>query len=160
MDVRRPLAIERVEVGEGTVEALVRVTDPALRSTANIPGCADRLMALLPGLVRHSCDNDAGVDFTRELRDTELAHAFEHVAAELMALSGSPRTLRGETRWNFADDGAGVYRVTLSFDDDLVALAALREAAGIVAWASGTDSGEPCVDEIAGRMRALRSTPH
>ncbi len=81
---------------------------------------------MLPGLARHTCDNDEGVDFLRELRDTETAHLLEHVATELAALSGSPRSLRAETSWDFARDGRGVFRLRFDYDDDLVVLGALR----------------------------------
>lgn len=122
------LRLERLTVEPARVFALVRVCEPLPLRTSAIPGFAQRLLDTLPGLRRHACDNDAGLTFAQELADTELPHALEHVAEELMALSGSPRTLRGETSWDFATDGRGVFRVVLEYDDDLVALGALKAA--------------------------------
>jgi len=153
------LEIERIDVGEAALDARIRVPDPSLGMTSALPGLAERLESLLPGLARHSCENDRGRDFLQELRDTQIAHCVEHVAAELMALSGSPRTLKGETRWDFARDGAGVYRVHLEFDDDLVALAALSESIDIVKWAAGAGSERPQIERIAERLRDLRAVP-
>ena len=99
---------------------------------------ADAVLRALPGLSGHRCDNDSGATFRDELRDTELAHLAEHAALEVMAMAGSPDTLRGDTTWDFARDGRGVFRIRLRFDDDLVAIGALRFAVELVdALASG-----------------------
>lgn len=154
------LAIERIEVAERHLEALVRVGDPQFMRTSAIPGLAQRALALLPGLARHTCENDDGRNALREFGDTETPHLLEHLACELMASSGSPRSLRGETAWDFGRDGRGVFRVRLDFDDDLVAVGALREAAVIVDWLFG-ESGEsglaqPDITAAVERLRALR----
>ena len=147
------MRVDAVTVGEGTLSALVRF-DPGepLRTDAAV---ASRALAALPGLARHRCDNDAGNTFAAEIRDTEVAHLLEHVACELMALAGSPRTLPGETSWDFARDGRGVFRVTLAFDDDLVGLGALKSAAEIVS-ALAEDREPPDAASVAGRLRELR----
>lgn len=153
------LVIDRIEVSERSLEARVRVSDPDKAKTSAFPGLADRIVSLLPGLARHSCDNSDGLDFVRELRDTELAHCVEHVAVELMALAGSPRTLRAQTSWDFSADGRGVYRIQLAFDDDLVALGALRESVALVEWAAGDRAETPDVNAIANHLRTLRAVP-
>ena len=149
------LRVERVEVGERRIEAVVRVLDRARAHTRAVPGLAAAALALLPGLARHSCENSAGRSFGRELADTEVAHLLEHVTVELMALAGSPRDLRARTSWNTAADGPGVYRVAFAYDHDLVALASLKEAAGIVESLMG---GGPVVDVGAAvaRLQELR----
>jgi len=150
------LLIESVEVRERDIEARVRVTDPALTRTSAIPGLAEKAVELLPGLRRHTCENDDGLDFVRELRDTETPHLLEHVATELMALAGSPRSLRGETSWDFARDGRGVFRVRLGYDDDLVALGALREGVAVVEWLLVGTGAAPDVEAVAARLREMR----
>lgn len=136
------------------------VTDQSYLRTSRSRDLPERAVTLLPGLRRHSCDNDGELDFVRELRDTESAHLLEHVACELMALSGSPRSLRGRTSWDFARDGRGVFRVTLEFDDDLVAMGALDEAVRIVEWllSSGERGADPDVDAAVARLARLRTT--
>lgn len=159
------LAVDRVEVGPAALEATVRVVDESRQRTCSVPGLADRAVELLPGLARHTCENESGLDALREFADTETPHLLEHVASELMALAGSPRSLRGATEWDFARDGRGVFRVRLEFDDDLVALGALREAHGVVEWLmAGERQGDsaasmPDVSAAVARLRAVRSRP-
>ncbi len=158
------LAFDLVCVDREYVEAVVRTTDPVLAHTSKVPDLAERALGLLPGLRRHSCENGSAHGFAAELGATEAAHLLEHLAAELMALSGSPRTLKGETTWDFSADGAGVYRVRLAYDSDLVALGSLKAAAGIVDWlfagetsdASTVESEPPDVDALVETLRRLR----
>lgn len=149
------LCVDRIVVGSERIEALVRVQGEL--TTAAYSGSAQRTLELLPTLDRHSCNNETGGRFVDELRDTELAHLFEHITVELMALAGSPRSLKGETRWNFAEDGHGVYRVRVAYDLDLVALGALRHAAKVVEWLLGGAGERPDTVAIAEELRALRA---
>jgi hypothetical protein len=152
------LHIDRVDVAEGRLEAVVCVCDEAWLTTRSVPRAAERLTTLLPGLARHRCENDASRRFADELADTETPHLLEHVAEELMALAGSPRWLKGQTSWDFARDGQGVFRVTLAFDDDLVALGALKEGGVVVDWLFG-QAPRPDVDAVVSRLRELRTLP-
>jgi hypothetical protein len=152
------LVIERIDVSPSHVEALVRVPAEKPMRTSAAAGLAHRARAMMPGLVRHTCDNGSSHGILAELGDTETPHLLEHVAFELMALSGSPRTLRGETSWDFSADGRGVFRVQLGYDDDLVALGALREAVGVCEWLlEPGGAGQPDVGAIADRLRGLRA---
>ncbi len=152
------LLIERVDVSSERVEALVRVPEGAPMRTCIVPGLAEKALALLPGLMRHTCDNGSAHGIAAELADTETPHLLEHVAFELMALSGSPRTLRGETEWDFSTDGRGVFRVRLGYDDDLVALGALRAAVGVCEWLLDPSIAEqPDVEVLVARLRELRA---
>lgn len=152
------LAIESVHVGPTRVEAVVRVPDGAPTRTSEASGLAERALELLPGLAKHTCENGSHHGIAAELADTETPHLLEHVAFELMALTGSPRTLHGETAWDFSADGRGVYRVRLDYDDDLVALGALREGTGIVEWLLAPSGEGPDVDDVVLRLSGLRTT--
>ena len=87
----------------------------APQHTDAIPGFPKRLLASLPQLRIHACDNGAHKSFAMELEDTETAHVFEHVVVELAAQIGRhPRVeITGKTGWNFDVDGPGVYRVKI-----------------------------------------------
>lgn len=87
----------------------------APQRTGAIPGFSKRLLASLPQLRIHACDNGTHRSFAMELEDTEMAHAFEHVVVELAAQLGRhPRAeIIGKTAWNFDVDGQGVYRVKI-----------------------------------------------
>jgi hypothetical protein len=150
------LHIERIEVDPDRVEALVRVTDPAFARTSAVPGLPARALELLPGLSRHTCANGSAHGHVAELADTETPHLLEHVACELMALAGSPRTLRGETAWDFSADGVGVYRVRLAYDDDLVCLGALRNGAEVVEWLLHPSAERPDVVSVVAELVAVR----
>jgi hypothetical protein len=147
--------IRSVTVGPDTVEAHIAFeTDEPLRTSA-IPGAASRMLALLPGLRGHRCDNADGRSFADELADTEIAHVLEHAALEVMALAGSPDTLRGDTSWDFARDGRGVFRVRLQYDDDRVCIGAIKLAGELVnAMLAGAEP--PDIRVQAARLRALR----
>lgn len=150
------LQIERIEVGPERVEALVRVADRALSRTGSSPGLSDRALGLLPGLARHTCENGSAHGCVAELADTETPHLLEHVACELMALSGSPRSLRGETAWDFSADGPGVFRVRLAYDDDLACLGALRNGLDVVDWLLDPSGDRPDIDRVAEELAAVR----
>jgi hypothetical protein len=150
------LSIGRIDVGSGSLEALVRA-EPSLANTSASPGLAGRAVELLPGLARHTCENGTSHGMIAELASTETCHLLEHVAVECMALSGSPRSLKAETVWDFAADGPGVYRVRLAYDIDLVALAALREGLRIVDWLMGLSAERPDVDAIVASLREVRA---
>ena len=149
------MRVQRVNVGPEAVEAVLRFEPGEPLRTTEAPGLAEGIVAALPGLRGHRCDNDAGVPFPDELRDTELAHVVEHAALELMAMAGSPVTLRGETSWDFAKDGRGVFHVRLAYDDDLVAIGALRHACELVRSLARAEAA-PDVDAEALRLRGLR----
>ncbi len=154
------LVVERVDVGGERVEAIVRVPAGEPVRTALAPGLSDRALLLLPGLSRHTCENGSAHGIVAELADTETPHLLEHVAFELMALAGSPRTLRGETAWDFSADGQGVYRIRLGYDDDLVALGALREGVAVCGWLlEPTGAEKPDVDRIVGELRGFARDP-
>jgi hypothetical protein len=135
--------IASVTVGPESVEAVVTFDRAEPLRTSSFPELPERALRLLPGLRGHRCDNGAGMTFPQEMADTEIAHLLEHVAVELMALSGSPTKLAGHTEWDFRSDGRGVFHVVLDYDDDLVAVGALKDAAGIVAWLTAAGGREP-----------------
>jgi len=150
------LKIERVDVRPERIEALVRVTDREFATTAAAPGLPDRALGILPGLARHTCENGSAHGHVAELANTETPHLLEHVACELMALSGSPRSLRAETAWDFANDGPGVFRVRLAYDHDLACLGALRNGVEVVEWLLGRSAEKPDVERIVTELVAVR----
>src|SRR5437868_167876 len=95
-----------------------------------IPGFADRLLAMLPGLDRHGCSYRRRGGFVRRLREgTWFGHIAEHVALELQTLAGD-RVTRGKTR--SVKGRPGVYNVMFAYRDEQVGLAAGRDAVELV----------------------------
>ena len=148
---REPLVVESVTASGSALEAVVRVTDPRWLRTSAIPGLAEEVLHVLPGLVRHRCECGSARGIASELADTETPHLLEHVTLEIAVLAGSPRTLAGRTRWDFARDGRGVFRVRLEFTDEAVMRAALDVGVEVVRALFG--KGEmPDVEAAAGRL--------
>ena len=149
------MRVAATDVTPGFLEALV-VFDPGepLR-TSEVPGLASSALSALPGLKGHRCRNGAGLGFAKELEDTELAHLVEHGTLEIMAMAGSPDTLRGATTWDFEADGPGTFRVSVAWDDDLVALGSLRFACVLVGALARAEEPPDAVAE-ARRLRGLR----
>jgi cyanophycin synthetase len=125
--------------------------------TSEVPGSVERVLSVLPGLRGHRCDNASGATFAAELAETELAHLFEHAVLEIMALAGAPDTLRGFTTWDFARDGAGVFRIEIEHDDESTARSAIRLAGEVVGWAAGRRDEAPDVEAEARRLRRARA---
>ncbi len=98
--------------------------------TSRIPGFADALLGLLPGVGRHGCSLKVRGGFERRLREgTWLGHVIEHVALELQTLAGS-RATRGKTR--SVKNRPGVYNIMFAYNEEQVGLAAGRIAAELV----------------------------
>lgn len=142
--------VESVADGRVTVRLAV---DPARMRTSDVPGLASRALDGLPLMVGHACDNADGRSTREEFQDTEVAHVVEHVAIELLSRVAPVRGLRGETAWDFAADGQGVFRVTVHHPDTACAAVALREACRLVEdWSRGRARG------VAAAFAAMRET--
>jgi hypothetical protein len=147
--------VQAITVCPDRIDVVVGVSEAELLRTAQSDALAQRVLGLLPGLERHECENGTGRRFTDELSDTEVPHLFEHVVMELMAKAGSPRTLKGETRWDFRRDGRGIFRVSVEYDDDLVCLGAIKVADRVMDYL--LDGGEcPDLEAEARKLSALR----
>jgi hypothetical protein len=149
------LLVESVEVRPDWIEARVRVSQERFVRTTGFPELTSRASGLLPGLARHHCENGVDLPLLEEFADTETPHVLEHVTLELMAMAGSPRSLKGETSWDFSADGHGVFRVRLAYDDDLVALGALRLGVEVVDYLL-TLAEKPEVHVRVAQLRAAR----
>jgi cyanophycin synthetase len=98
--------------------------------TNRLPGFADRLVALLPGLHNHGCSyKEPGGLEQRMQEGTWLGHVAEHVALELQTLAGH-RATRGKTR--SVKDQPGVYNVMFAYEEEDVGLLAGRYALELV----------------------------
>src|SRR3954454_1836740 len=81
-----------------SVRLLVDIGELEDRPLNVIPGFNDRLIALIPSLVEHSCSRGHRSGFIERLRSgTWLGHVLEHVALEIQSLAGASVN-RGLTR--------------------------------------------------------------
>jgi cyanophycin synthetase len=95
-----------------------------------IPGFADRLVELLPGLKRHYCSRGHAGGFVERLHEgTWMGHIAEHVALQLETEAGHYQS-RGKTR--AVKGQPGRYNVIYGYIDENVGLAAGRLAVRVV----------------------------
>ncbi len=166
------LSVQHITVRDGRLDLLVEVPLSALQVDEAVAG---RITGLLPNITKHICVNDNGERFGDELVGTELPHLFEHVVIEIQGQAyatvsdaAQPPAFSGHTSWaaELADtraQGIARMRTTVTFQNDLVALAAVQEAVGLIDWAcsEGTDapggapSPTPDMQSILQRLRAI-----
>ncbi|MDR2852119.1 MAG: cyanophycin synthetase [Burkholderiaceae bacterium] len=101
-----------------------------------IEGFAQRLTALLPGLIEHYCGVGERGGFIQRLEEgTWSGHILEHVIIELLNLAGMP-TGFGQTR---STSRRGVYRMVFRVHDEQVARAGLQQGHKLVMGAINAD---------------------
>jgi cyanophycin synthetase len=98
--------------------------------TDALPGFADTLYAMLPGLWNHHCSRGRKGGFVERLHEgTWLGHVTEHVAIELQTQVGH-EARRGKTRSVKGEPGK--YNVIYAYQDEFVGLAAGELAVRLV----------------------------
>lgn len=153
------LEVRSTRVSDDGLSAVVFVSSPVFLRTSSVPGIAEELLGLMPGLVRHPCDSGSPHGIAAELADTESPHLVEHVALELLALAGLPRReLIGRTSWDFARDGAGVFHVSMTGAPGVASEAALRQAVAIVSDLLCEPEHRPSAEDIATAQEQVRLT--
>ncbi|WP_064712323.1 cyanophycin synthetase [Rhizobium bangladeshense] len=111
----------RIQLDLGTLEQY---------PTDRLPGFAEKLTQLLPGLHQHGCCyGEAGGFLRRMAEGTWLGHVAEHVALELQNMVGAD-VARGKTR-SVADE-PGVYNVMFAYQEEEIGLLAGRFALELV----------------------------
>ena len=149
------MRVHSVTVCPDRVDVVVKVDDASEMRTSLDADVADRALRLLPGLAAHRCSTGADRTFAEEISDTEVPHLFEHVVLELMAEAGSPRSLKGETAWDFRRSADGVFRVSVEYDDDLVCLGAIKTADRLMCYLLG-EGDPPDVEAATEHLASLR----
>src|SRR5688572_9741144 len=99
--------------------------------TAKIPGFVDKLLAALPSLDQHGCSYGTPGGFIRRMKEDEgtwMGHVLEHVALELLQLTGAKVSF-GKTR---GAGQRGQYQVVFEYEEERVAEAAADLAQELV----------------------------
>ncbi|WP_283169631.1 cyanophycin synthetase family protein [Curtanaerobium respiraculi] len=127
--------LERVVVKRDRLLVEVSVARGAQRYTT--PEIAARACAIRPQLPHHACVNDRGPTFGSVMARTSIPHLLEHIVIDLQTeRSARPDAVfTGTTRWT--DEAHGHARVEVSFESDLAALRALRDALALVNGLAG-----------------------
>ena len=146
----------RITVGPDRVDVILILGETEPTRTSADASISRRALELLPGLADHRCGSRDDRRFAAEITDTEAAHLFEHVVVELMALAGSPRSLRGETSWDSRRDGRRSYRLSIEYDHDIVCIGAIASALRLMGYVLG-GGARPDVDAEITSLAAKRA---
>ena len=125
-----PVTVTDIAVRADRLVLAVVLTTATPRETT--PELAKALVRAVPSLPAHACVNGHGATFGAVLDDTSIPHVLEHliIDAQVRAAARSGEAGRGAfvgtTCW--VDRQAGRARVEVSYADDLVALAAVKQA--------------------------------
>jgi hypothetical protein len=113
---------------------LVEIPESEAYMTTEVPRIPRILFKLFPHMVTQRCYNDNGHSFRREAQGTEIPHLFEHLIIEIQdqVRRGSGIPFSGETEWNWTVDPRGRFYVTVTYDNEIVALASIRLAERII----------------------------
>ena len=123
-------------------------------SSAEVPGFAEAMMAVMPGLIEHRCSIGTRGGFrTRLRRGTYAPHIIEHVALELQSMIGH-EVGYGRTR---GGDVEGEYTLVFEYRHEQVGLRAAALSLEVVqrAFGGGLETVQPAVEEL----EALAETP-
>ena len=141
----------------GKVRLVVEIPETETYMTSHAPSMPRILFRMFPYLAAQRCFNDQGHSFRREALSTEIPHLFEHLLLEIqkqarMGIYGEG-PITGDTQWNWSVDPRGRFHVTVSYDNEIVALAAIRLAERII---NSLDTKEIAQIDIDREMRRLR----
>lgn len=150
------LRLKRVRVLKDRVDFILEPAGPPVLPLADSHRMSRRLLCWLPGLASHRCSTAEDHSFVEEMRHTELPHLFEHVVLEVMSATGSPPSVRGETRWR---RGEGLFVVSI-FDDDDVVCTAAAELALLLLERAFDDSEVGDVQARLSEVAAWRTAPN
>ena len=106
-------------------------------------------------LARHKCENGLGLTFRQECRRTEIPHLFEHLIIELQSQAQPAEVLRGETEWNWTVDPRGRFHVQVDYENELLAIGAIRLAERLINSLDQRDIDHINVDREMTRLEDL-----
>lgn len=156
------IVLEEIVVKDDRLRATVFCSETAALVSACV---GQKVCDLLPGLADHVCVSAGNERFGDEICGTQTPHLLEHVTLELMLLEkrlsspSEPFALTGYTSWESGEDSAGKavgMKVVISFENDLIALAALQSAADIINCAFENEQDMPRIAQIMRNLHALR----
>ena len=144
-----------VDPASRRIRMTVEMPDPDRFLTSQVPHLPKMLFRLFPHLAHHKCDNGNGYTFRRECRATEIPHLFEHLIIELQAQAQPTEVLRGETQWNWRVDPRGRFYVYVDYENELLAIGAIRLAERIILALDRRDLEEADTEQHLARLREL-----
>ena len=103
--------------------------------TETIPATRAILKNRLPSVFRSKCFNENNYSFSREVRNTEIGHLFEHIILEYLSefkcLQGAKHTVyNGLTSWNWVKEERGIFHIEIDagYEDREIFNAAIQKS--------------------------------
>lgn len=136
---------------------VVEIPESDAFTTSEAPRIPRMLFKLFPHMATQRCYNDDGHSFRREAQATEIPHLFEHLIIEIQdqVRRGVGAPFSGETQWNWTVDPRGRFYVTVDYDNEVVALAAIRLAERVINALDSKDITQIDMSREIGRLRDL-----
>ncbi len=136
---------------------IVEIAENDAYTTRDAPRLPRTIFKLFPRMAGQRCFNDDGLSFRREAQATEIPHLFEHLIIEIQdqVRRGLGTPFRGETHWNWTVDPRGRFYVTVDYDNEVVALGAIRLAERIINAVDRKDIAQFDLDREITRLRDL-----
>ena len=90
-----------------------------LITTTELPHTYDVLEKLLPSIYSSMCFNNGKLPFSKEVKNTEIGHLFEHILLEYLfelkqTDDSSNVVIKGETNWNWLNDPKGLFHIRVN----------------------------------------------
>jgi hypothetical protein len=139
------------------VKLVVEIPDTDAYTTNEVPRLPRILFKLFPHMATQRCYNDAGYSFRREAQATEIPHLFEHLIIEIQdqVRRGVGAPFAGETHWNWTVDPRGRFYVMVDYDNEIVALGAIRLAERVINALDSKDIAQFDMSREITRLREL-----
>lgn len=129
MALNQPISVLRYSVRADRIVADIALSEECPHNTYY--ALSKKITQDFPNLPRHACVNERGKTFAAVMYDTPLPHLLEHMVVDLQVRrSDTTQTFTGTSEWVCEQNGRA--RVEVSFADDLVALAAFRDAIDVL----------------------------
>ncbi len=122
----QPLQAEAVRVRPGRIEVTVRVASRNYLQTNE--ALVQRCLQHAPTLAQHACRNQVGPLFGAVMYNTSTPHLLEHLVVDTQTRAARNASVVFTGTTQFSSEDPLLANLALSYEDDLVALRALKES--------------------------------
>lgn len=96
-------------------------------NTITLPHTYGVLKKSLPSILASDCYNNEQLPFSKEVKQTEIGHLFEHILLEYLCIlkmsqGHDSATFRGKTSWNWKKDKFGTFRIKINAGQTIMPL--------------------------------------
>lgn len=110
-------------------------------TTEDVPAVSSILKKRLPSIMRSRCFNENNYSFSKEVKNTEIGHLFEHIILEYLSdlkyKTGTKNPVyNGLTRWNWVKEEKGVFHIEIDagFEDKEIFSIALQKSTELLVY--------------------------